>query len=59
MMDKLSGLETWRSDVDKSFGALLQRASNTSIDMRFAAARLERLEARFAPPSLPLPSPPL
>ena len=54
MMDKLSGLETWRSDADKSFGPLLQRASNTSIDMGLATARLERLEARSAPPPLPL-----
>jgi len=58
MMDKLSGLETWRSDADKSFGPLLQRASNISIDLGLAAAWLERLEARPTPPPPPPPPPP-
>ena len=55
MMDKLNDLETWRSDADKSFGTLLQRASNISIDLGLAAAWLERLEARPAPPPPPPP----
>jgi hypothetical protein len=52
MVDKLFGLETRRSDADKSFGTLLQRASNTSIDLGLVAVRLECLDARPAPPPL-------
>jgi hypothetical protein len=58
MLDKLSGIETWRGDADKSFGALLQRTSATSIDLGLAAARLERLEARPPPPPPPSSLPP-
>lgn len=50
MLEKLRGIETWRGDADKSFGALLQRTSATSIDLGLTAARLE---ARPPPPPLP------
>ena len=48
LLDKVTGLESWRTSADSSLGALLQTATET-------AGRVQQLEAR--PP--PLPPPPL
>jgi len=44
LLDKFSGLESWKTTADSSLGSLLQTT----------AGRVQKLEAR--PPPLPLPS---
>jgi hypothetical protein len=49
LLDKVTGLESWRTSADSSLGSLLQTASDTAM-------RVQQLEAR--PPSPPPPPPP-
>jgi hypothetical protein len=44
LLDKVTGLESWRTSADSSLGSLLQTASDTAM-------RVQQLEAR--PPSPP------
>lgn len=57
MLDKLDGLESWRSTMDKSLGSLLQKTDDVVTQVDQTTSRLQALEA--PPPPPPPPPPPL